>query len=184
MARTVAATADAVKGWSVPRLPPVEFGSHDADFPTCGYACCFLENTILAFPAFFPMKFLIVDDNRQLTQCIAKYFREKGHRSASLGDSAKVLGWLAEHSCDAVILDIRMPKICGIELTKLVREKFPALPILMLTGVGYDDEYIRSATAAGANGYVSKVMGPSFILMNLLRIIGMKPIAETVAAGK
>ena len=129
------------------------------------------------------MKFLIVDDNRLLTRCIGRFFREKGHRSASLCDSSKVLGWLGQNPCDALVLDIRMPKICGIELTKMVRETHPALPILMLTGLGYDDEYIQSATDAGANGYVSKVMGPSFILMNLLRIIGMKSAEETAAAG-
>ena len=125
------------------------------------------------------MKLLIVDDNRQLAHCIGKYFREKGHRSTSLCDSSKVLAWLGEHSCDAVVIDIRMPEIDGIELTKLIRKEFTTLPILMLTGLGYDDDYIQSATDAGANAYVSKVMGPSFILMNLVRIVGTAVMTET-----
>lgn len=130
-----------------------------------------------------PMKFLIVDDNRLLSRCMGKFFREKGHRSASLCDTAKVIGWLAQNPCDALVLDIRMPKICGIELTKMVRETHPALPILILTGLGYDDEYIQSATDAGANAYVSKIMGPSFILMNLLRIIGGESAEGNAALG-
>lgn len=129
------------------------------------------------------MNFLIVDDNRQLSQCLGKYLREKGHRCSSLSDSSKVLRWLGPHSCDAIILDIRMPKIGGIALTKLVREKYGAIPILMLTGLGYDDEFIQAAIDAGANGYVSKVMGPSIILMTLLRIVGMVPFVKSGTAG-
>ena len=127
------------------------------------------------------MNFLIVDDNRHLARCISKYLRGKGHRSTSLSDSSKVLGWLGRHPCDAIVLDIRMPKIGGIALTKLVREKHGAIPILMLTGLGYDDEFIQAAIDAGANGYVSKVMGPSIILITLLRIVG---VDSPAASGK
>ena len=129
------------------------------------------------------MNFLIVDDNRSLTQCLGKYLREKGHRCSSLSDSSKVLRWLGRQSCDAVILDIRMPKIGGIALTGMVREKHAELPILVLTGLGYDDEFIQAAIDAGANGYVSKVMGPSIILMTLLRIVGVEPPAKSGKAA-
>jgi len=130
------------------------------------------------------MNILIVDDDRHLTHCINKYLQEKGHRSSSLTDSSKVLGWLERHSCDAIVLDIRMPKIGGIALTKMIREKHGALPILMLTGLGYDDEFIQAATDAGANGYVSKVMGPSIILMTLLRIVSMAAPTADGSGGR
>jgi len=130
------------------------------------------------------MNILVVDDDRQLTRCINKYLEEKGHHSSSLSDSAKVLGWLDRHSCDAIVLDIRMPKIGGIALTKMIREKNGAIPILMLTGLGYDEEFIQAATDAGANGYVSKVMGPSIILMTLLRIASMASPTAGASEGR
>ena len=160
---------------------PVAVKARQARSRHSGYVCCSMAATALASQKLSPMNFLLVDDNRRLTQCIGKFLREKGHRSSSLSDSSKVLGWLGRHPCDALVLDIRMPKIGGIALTKMVREKHGAIPILMLTGLGYDDEFIQAAIEAGANGYVSKVMGPSIILMSLLRIVGVVP---PLASGK
>ena len=58
------------------------------------------------------------------------------------------------------------------------RENHPTLPIVMFTGLGYDEEAMKAARKAGANGYVSKGLGPSEIYSALLRVLGQTPAKE------
>ena len=117
------------------------------------------------------MNFLVVDDNRLLNRFLTTYLRSKGHGCSSLADSSKVVEWLERNPCDAVILDIGMPKIDGISLISMIREKHASLPIVMFTGLGYDEEAMQAARKAGANGYVSKGLGPSEIYSALMRVL-------------
>ena len=125
------------------------------------------------------MNFLVVDDNRLLNRFLTTYLRGKGHTASSLTDSTKVTAWLELNPCDGLILDIGMPKIDGISLIAVVREKHPELPIVMFTGLGYDEDAMQAARKAGANGYVSKGLGPSEIYSALMRVIHrVRPVAE------
>ena len=128
------------------------------------------------------MNFLVVDDNRLLNRFLTTYLRGKGHACSSLSDSSKVMTWLDGNPCDAIILDIGMPKIDGISLTGMIRERFATLPIVMFTGLGYDEEAMQAARKAGANGYVSKGLGPSEIYSALMRVLSQAPAQTGQAA--
>jgi two-component system OmpR family response regulator len=117
------------------------------------------------------MNFLVVDDNRLLNRFLTTYLRGKGHAAASLTDSSKVESWLELNTCDAIILDIGMPKVDGLTLITMIRAKYPDLPIVMFTGLGYDEEAMQTARKAGANGYVSKGLGPSEIYSAVMRVV-------------
>ena len=121
------------------------------------------------------MIFLVVDDNRLLNRFLTTYLRGKGHQASSLTDSSKVESWLDLNSCDAIILDIGMPKVDGLTLVTQVREKYHDLPIVMFTGLGYDEEAMQKARKAGANGYVSKGLGPSEIYSAVMRVLQQQP---------
>jgi DNA-binding response OmpR family regulator len=117
------------------------------------------------------MNVLVVDDNKMLNRFLVSFIREKGHGCAALSDATKVEGWLASNPCDAVILDIGMPQIDGITLISRIRKDHPGLPIMIFTGMGYDDALMSRARQAGANEYVSKGLGPSEIYAALMRIV-------------
>jgi two-component system OmpR family response regulator len=117
------------------------------------------------------MNFLVVDDNRLLNRFLTSYLRGKGHGASSLTDSSKVEAWLDLNPCDGLILDIGMPKIDGLTLITQVRAKHADLPIVMFTGLGYDEDAMQAARKAGANGYVSKGLGPSEIYSALMRVL-------------
>ena len=121
------------------------------------------------------MKFLVVDDNQLLNRFLTTYLRDKGHNASSLTDGNKVPAWLEGNSCDAVILDIGMPKIDGLSLISMIRETHADLPIVMFTGLGYDEEAMQTARRAGANGYVSKGLGPNEIYSALMRVLSHMP---------
>jgi DNA-binding response OmpR family regulator len=125
------------------------------------------------------MTFLVVDDNQLLNRFLTTYLRDKGHHAFSLTDGQKVVAWLGQNDCDAIILDIGMPKIDGISLVSMIREEHADLPIVMFTGLGYDEEAMQRARKAGANGYVSKGLGPNEIYSALMRVLShTKPLAK------
>jgi DNA-binding response OmpR family regulator len=121
------------------------------------------------------MNFLVVDDNQLLNRFLTTYLRDKGHKASSLTDGSKVVAWLELNPCDAAILDIGMPKVDGLSLISMIREKFADLPIVMFTGLGYDEEAMQTARRAGANGYVSKGLGPNEIYSALMRVLSHAP---------
>ena len=126
------------------------------------------------------MNFLVVDDNRLLNRFLTTYFQSKKHNCSALSDATKVLSWLDLNPCDAVILDVGMPKIDGLSLISMVRAQHPNLPIIMFTGLGYDEETMQAARIAGANGYVSKGLGPMEIYSAVMRV--MHQVAQAAAA--
>ena len=128
------------------------------------------------------MNFLVVDDNRLLSRFLTTYLRSKGHSCSSLTDPTKAVSWLDLNPCDAIILDIGMPKIDGLSLISMIRERFATVSIVMFTGLGYDEEAMQAARKAGANGYVSKGLGPSEIYSALMRVLTQAPKAADTAA--
>jgi two-component system OmpR family response regulator len=101
-------------------------------------------------------QFLIFDDDPTIAKFVVTYLRQRGHTCHSLTDGFQTAAWLAHHDCDVVIVDLKMPKVDGITLISFIREVNSQVPIIVFTGVGYDEEQMHAALRAGANGYVSK----------------------------
>ena len=101
-------------------------------------------------------EFLIIDDDPAITKFLVTYLRQKGHTCHSLTEGFQTAAWLEHHDCDVVVVDLKMPKVDGISLISFIREVNARLPIIVFTGVGYDEDRMHSALRAGANGYVSK----------------------------
>ena len=70
----------------------------------------------------------------------------------------KVLSEIKKEKPNVILMDIRMPGIDGVECTRLVKEKYPDIYIIVLTTFD-DDEYIFSALKYGASGYLLKDVG-------------------------
>lgn len=101
-------------------------------------------------------EFLIIDDDPAVTRFLSTYLRQKGHTCATLTDGFQTAAWFELQDCEVVVVDLNMPKIDGISLISFLRERQPNLPIIVFTGVGYEEEKMHGALRAGANGYVSK----------------------------
>ncbi len=70
-------------------------------------------------------------------------------------DGRQVLERIRENRPDVILMDIRMPGMDGVECTRLVKEKYPDIFIIVLTTFD-DDEYVFGALKYGASGYLLK----------------------------
>jgi DNA-binding response OmpR family regulator len=115
--------------------------------------------------------FLIIDDDPGVSRFLVTYLRQKGHTCESLTEGFQTATWLAHHDCDVVVVDLKMPKIDGMSLISFIREINSTLPIIVFTGMGYDEEHMHSALRAGANGYVSKNLPIEQLYSVLARVL-------------
>ena len=116
-------------------------------------------------------QFLIIDDDPGIAKFLVTYLRQRGHTCHALTDGFQTASWLAEHEVEVAIVDLRMPKVDGISLISFMREMNPGLPIVVFTGVGYDEEQMHAALQAGANGYVSKNLPIEQLYCVLARVL-------------
>jgi len=104
-----------------------------------------------------PTKVLIVDDHVMFREGIrtrlARHPRFKVVGEASTAEEA--LAIMREASPSIVVLDIRMPKVSGIELARRLRTDWPDVRILVLSGYDFD-QYVRALSRIGIHGYLLK----------------------------
>lgn len=116
-------------------------------------------------------QFLIVDDDPTIAKFLVTYLRQRGHTCHSLTDGFQTAAWLAHHDCDVAIIDLKMPKVDGITLISFIREINSQVPIIVFTGLGYNEEQMNAALSAGANGYVSKNLPVEQLYCVLSRVL-------------
>ena len=78
----------------------------------------------------------------------------------TVGDGKQVLESIEEQEPDVILMDIRMPNMDGTVSTKLVKQSYPHIKIIILTTFD-DDDFIFSALKSGASGYILKGVSPT-----------------------
>jgi len=116
-------------------------------------------------------EFLIIDDDPSIAKFLVTYLKQKGHSCEALTQGFQTAAWLEHNSCEVVVVDLNMPKVDGISLISFIREVSPTLPIIVFTGVGYDEDRMHAALRAGANGYVSKNLPVEQLYCVLSRVL-------------
>jgi DNA-binding response OmpR family regulator len=132
---------------------------------------CYRNYNAMSSPKREYSQFLIIDDDPGIAKFLVTYLRQRGHTCHALTDGFETASWLADHDCEVAIVDLKMPKVDGISLISFMREMNPALPIVVFTGVGYDEEQMHAALHAGANGYVSKNLPIEQLYCVLARVL-------------
>ncbi len=103
------------------------------------------------------IRILIVDDHPIVRAGLATLLgKEEGFQLAGGVDGAdEALAFLKRHPVDVILLDLRMPKISGLELLPTLLALDPAPQVLVLSSFDYEEEIYRAAKA-GARGYLMK----------------------------
>ena len=129
-------------------------------------------------------KILIVEDERNMQEIIARYMQRGGHSCFTADDGMDALLTLKSNPMDLMILDIMMPHLDGFSVCKMARE-MSNLPIIMLTAKSNEDDKLKGYDL-GADDYMTKPFSPKVLLAKanaLLRRSSALP-ADTINAGK
>ena len=106
---------------------------------------------------------LVVEDDKTLREGLTDLLRGEGYSVVAVADGAEGLRRAVEESFDLVLLDLALPGLDGIEVCQRLRLARPAIPILMLTARGSEDDKVRGLKS-GADDYVTKPFGARELL--------------------
>jgi DNA-binding NarL/FixJ family response regulator len=108
-------------------------------------------------PEHSAVRVLLADDQRLVRESLGTLLGLLGgiELVATASDGEEAVAMAAEHHPQVVLMDLRMPRLDGIEATRRLRERCPEVRVIALTTYA-DDESVLGALRAGARGYLTK----------------------------
>jgi DNA-binding NarL/FixJ family response regulator len=134
-------------------------------------------------PRTSPIRVIVIEDVKDVRQSLALLINgTPGFTcSGSYRTMEDGLEGVAASRPDVILTDIGLPGMGGVEGTRILRERYPAIPVLALT-VYDDDENVFNAICAGASGYLLKNTPPARLLESLQEVAeGGSPMSPDVA---
>ncbi len=114
-------------------------------------------------------RILVCDDEPQILRALRVILRDAGFEAVTAATGEEALDLAAVKPPEAAILDLMLPDIDGVEVTRRLRE-WTRMPILVLSAVGEEDRKVE-ALAAGADDYVTKPFGPRELVARLEAVL-------------
>ena len=132
-----------------------------------------------------PIRVILADDHAVVRAGIRQFMERNREIQvvAEAGDGPQAVSAIQEHRPDVAILDLQMPGMSGIEVTRWVRANARNTGVLILTAYD-DDPYVLAALQAGANGYVLKTADAAEIVRSVHAVYEGKSALDPSIARK
>ncbi len=128
------------------------------------------------------IRILVIDDDAVAGEFLQEALSRAGYKVDATTSAAEALGEdLSRY--DLLISDIRMPGIDGLEFLRQVREKWPELPVILVTAYG-SLETTMEALRQGAWDYISKPFSPEAIRLMVQKVLEMQKLQKLRVQGK
>lgn len=115
------------------------------------------------------MKILIAEDEKNIREGLAEYLIDCGYQVEQAEDGMKGLEIFKKEKIDIALLDIKMPKMTGLDLLKEIR-KTSDIPVLILTAYN-DEDYKLQAFSALVDGYIEKPFSLKLVKVRIEALI-------------
>ncbi len=129
------------------------------------------------------MRILVADDHAIVRKGIRRILEESSSFNSvgEAGSGLEVIERARQGGWDAVVLDLSLPDMSGLDVLKQLKSEFPALPVLILT-MHSEDQYAIRALRGGASGYLTKEGAPEQLVAAIQRITaGGKYLSSSLA---
>jgi DNA-binding NtrC family response regulator len=116
-------------------------------------------------------KILVVDDEAPVRDLLEDLFKKEDCLPVTCASGDEALEKLKQEVFDVVLLDIKLSGTSGLEVLKNIREKHANLPVIMITGFGFDEELIDKSKQFGCSGYIGKNMPIAEIIVTFKQFV-------------
>jgi DNA-binding response OmpR family regulator len=120
------------------------------------------------------VKILLVDDELELVSTLAERLTMRGFDAKWTTTSEEAFKQLESHSFDVAVLDLKMPKICGLKLKEALHEKSPDMKFIFLTGYGSEADFKTISDQIGEEFYLVKPVDIDVLIDKINIIIKSK----------
>ena len=117
-----------------------------------------------------PITVLVVDDEAVLAEMVSMALRYEGWNITTAADGASAISAARNTRPDAVVLDIMLPDMSGLDVLRQLREHNPQLPVLLLTAKDAVEDRIAGLTAGG-DDYVTKPFSIEEVVLRLRALL-------------
>ena len=124
-------------------------------------------------------RILIADDDEVSCQLFAEALEAEGFRVDQVTSGGQALEALREDAHDLLVIDVRMPGMSGLDVTRAVHEKYPALPIIVMTAFGSIETAVE-AIREGAFDFISKPMNLAELKKIVSRALAQRSLQHRV----
>ncbi|WP_166844651.1 response regulator transcription factor [Isoptericola sp. BMS4] len=125
---------------------------------------------------------LVVDDDVTVASVVVAYLERAGMTAEHAADGATALAAAGSRPPDAVVLDLMLPGIDGMEVCRRLRATRPDLPVLMLTARGEEDDRV-GGLEVGADDYVTKPFSPRELVLRVRAVLRRRGAPPTAGDG-
>lgn len=116
-------------------------------------------------------KVLIIDDETPVRDLFSDLLKREGCLPIGCSNREEALEKLSQENFDIVLLDIKLQEISGLEVLKDIRDIYKDLPVVMITGFGYNEDLIAKAKQFGCSGYIGKNMSIPQIISSFKQFV-------------
>jgi len=114
---------------------------------------------------------LVIDDENMMGEMLARYLKREGFEALNATSSEEGMSVLRRAKVDVILLDIKLGDEDGFDVLKLIKKEDQTVPVVMLTGLGYDEKAMEEALKLGASGYLSKSADISEVGIAVRRVL-------------
>ena len=126
-------------------------------------------------------RILVVDDEEQMRDLLAKVLERKGFQASVCGDGTEALAFLEKEPVDLVVTDVRMPGLGGMEALRAVKELNPDIVVIIMTAFGSIDQAVQ-AVKEGAYDYINKPFKIDEMLLTIEKALDERRLRHEVSA--
>jgi DNA-binding response OmpR family regulator len=116
------------------------------------------------------VRVLVVDDDATVAEVVVAYLERAGMETERARDGFAALAAAEASGLDAVVLDLMLPGLDGIEVCRRLRSSRPTLPVIMLTALGEEDDRLVGLEQ-GADDYIVKPFSPRELVLRVQAVL-------------
>ncbi|MBE3577854.1 MAG: response regulator transcription factor [Limnochordales bacterium] len=116
------------------------------------------------------VKVLVVDDEPSIVELVRFALAREGFASVAASDGQDALDKVEAEHPDLVLLDLMLPKVGGLDVCRILRQKHPSLPIIILTARGDETDKVLGLEL-GADDYITKPFSPRELVARVRAVL-------------
>ncbi len=120
---------------------------------------------------------LVVDDEKRICSSLTGIFEDEGYKVRAVHDGHAALQDIEAHLPDLMILDLWMPGLDGLQVLEIMKERYPALPIIVISGHGNIETAVKAAKL-GAYDFLEKPLSLEKTLIMVERALDQRRLLQ------
>jgi len=120
-----------------------------------------------------PCCILLVDDEANVRTVFSDVLKRAGYRVKAVENGHKAVKEVEEKTYNLALVDLRMPKMDGIEVLENIKKKKPEIPVIIYTGYGSVTTAVE-AMRKGASDYLNKPFSPEELKLAIKKVLEQK----------